>query len=766
MSYELETAILEGGLKNIHFFEGRLLTARDLREEQHVHRMHRRRLAQAIGVGVARGLRVRIADEQATKPAELVVTAGIGITPGGDVLELSNDVHVVLERPTANGEVESLFHDCTPAGEQPDSSGFGVYLLVVSPASGYEEFALESGLRDNGRAKGCGRRYVVEGVRFRLELVLGLNAGASSPVAAEAASLIGSEAEPSVSKLRNLLARFFIGSEDIGAFLRDPSSTELSSYGPIDAMRGSLARLLGCDLPLAVMHWTPHGLSFVDDWSVRRRPHQTGSSSWSALVSERTLAEGEAAYRQFLQHAEQLAARTDAATLQARDFLRFLPAAGVVPIRSGAHTSGFEVASFFNGLSVRGPQVVPGAAAADLIASSFRYPPIDLHDPDTIALYHFEENQPPSGPTSPPTGSYLVFASRHLPRIEEHSEGPPEIVRLEPAGEFAVGDTLRIVGKGFGDPAENVVSFTYSGEQKTLQTFATGSHEELLILEVPLLTTLPDTGDVVTLSVHNPRGADSTLMLVRPATAVVVAGNVLVAQPTTSSTILDAGVHVFTFEVTGLVNLDETFDLEVGLSASGAAPSAWEARAVDPDGDTITTVDIPARTPAGGSTVLVRVEVTIPDDADGSAELTLTVTAQSDATIRDTSETFTIVVGDAPEQPATITFTLIELSGDVDGSLAPDKVLIGAAGGTLVYEMHGPSAGTYEVHAVTPEAPWTITLDDSTVDTGGTVSGRVRFEVGTAVGAADTVLRVQVRLQNDSSVFGSIEQLVGFDSGN
>jgi hypothetical protein len=50
--------ILQGGIHQVNFFNGRLLTATDLRDEQAANRQQHRQLGQAAGSGVVYGLEV------------------------------------------------------------------------------------------------------------------------------------------------------------------------------------------------------------------------------------------------------------------------------------------------------------------------------------------------------------------------------------------------------------------------------------------------------------------------------------------------------------------------------------------------------------------------------------------------------------------------------------------------------------------------------------------------------------------------------------
>ena len=54
MSIELLQPLLEDGIRNVNFFNGRLLSAEDMRAEQVASRLQHQLLGQAIGEGIAR----------------------------------------------------------------------------------------------------------------------------------------------------------------------------------------------------------------------------------------------------------------------------------------------------------------------------------------------------------------------------------------------------------------------------------------------------------------------------------------------------------------------------------------------------------------------------------------------------------------------------------------------------------------------------------------------------------------------------------------
>ncbi|MCK7496558.1 MAG: hypothetical protein MZW92_40825 [Comamonadaceae bacterium] len=108
-------------------------------------------------------------------------------------------------------------------------NGVGVYVLVMSPAAGYKDRAPMSGLGDAGVVKGCGSRYVSEGVRFRLVEPPIVDAAERPDAAADALlrELLTGPEPPTrddpqrLSLLRNLVAHRLLASEDLrGRFRR------------------------------------------------------------------------------------------------------------------------------------------------------------------------------------------------------------------------------------------------------------------------------------------------------------------------------------------------------------------------------------------------------------------------------------------------------------------------------------------------------------------------------------------------------------------
>src|SRR5262249_50056447 len=111
---QLLEPVLTGGIKDAHFFNGRILTADDLRTMQAAARQHNAQLGRAIGDGVAYGLEVTPAAGAAASATSVVlhVNRGLALNRLGEQIALSAAVDVALVRSPAAADVEGLFQVC------------------------------------------------------------------------------------------------------------------------------------------------------------------------------------------------------------------------------------------------------------------------------------------------------------------------------------------------------------------------------------------------------------------------------------------------------------------------------------------------------------------------------------------------------------------------------------------------------------------------------------------------------------------------------
>ena len=84
--------IEDGRRQRPRWFDGRFLAARDLIREQQYFLTREADLGQAAGSGVAEGLTIA----QASEAQSLVISAGHGITPSGELVLLPSDLTVRL----------------------------------------------------------------------------------------------------------------------------------------------------------------------------------------------------------------------------------------------------------------------------------------------------------------------------------------------------------------------------------------------------------------------------------------------------------------------------------------------------------------------------------------------------------------------------------------------------------------------------------------------------------------------------------------------
>lgn len=384
----LETALLDGGLQFVNFFEGRILTGRDLRDEQAAAERARRRLGRAIGPGVAHGFTVAVeAPGGASTAPALRVSPGLAVAPDGRALGLSDPAVVTLARGAAS-EVAPTTGPFGPCAVGPGSvelpAEVGVFLLTVGPAEGFEEEAPKAGLDGGGAggADGCGRRYLTQGVRFRLIRLAPSLLGADAFEAATIAALIGQPGAEARARLRNLSAFACLGAGRAADFAADPfaRSGGVSAWGRWGALdqlaAGSAPALTACEVPLALLSWTFAGIGFLDMWGVRRRclpPALDGD--WPRIAAAARHAETDAMIAQFQGHLTGLTAQGLNATA-----LRWLPPAGFLPMADAAARS-------FLGDIVAGPTIdLPAARLFAVIDAARSHPPVDIAAEQSVRL--------------------------------------------------------------------------------------------------------------------------------------------------------------------------------------------------------------------------------------------------------------------------------------------------------------------------------------------------------------------------------------------
>lgn len=401
---ELEQAILEQGLRSVNFFNGRLLTAHDLRREQEARHTGDRRLGRVLGDGVAFGLEVREHPDSTAQEPLVTVAKGLAVNRKGQALRLTAEMTLALVRKTkAAAEAEATFAQCGPLQTGTYVAGPGVYLLTIAPATAREGKALTSGFDPYGGK--CNTDAIVETVQCRL-----ISIDASQPGLAAPAPQVRDE-----SLFRNQLAMLCLGA----AKPVDPFAPV--SMDPVVKLAGKT--LTECDVPLALLYWTlSGGIRFIDMWAVRRRitkPSPVGA--WDVVVGDRRRSEAEAMFLQFQEHSEELrTSLTAPQSVVGTQYFQYLPAAGVLTMAGFGTVKGFDYVKFFETKTYRAPVFIEGARVEALLRDSFAYPPVDLQSKEMIWLYFVRENRQAIDSTLVNRPKpYVIFANGHMPFVGE-----------------------------------------------------------------------------------------------------------------------------------------------------------------------------------------------------------------------------------------------------------------------------------------------------------------------------------------------------------
>lgn len=391
---ELQQPIVDGGIRLVNFFNGRMLTARDLTREQISNREMDRRLGQAAGEGIVYGFEVSAPPD---KSPVLTVEPGLAVNRQGQTLWLQDQTQVTLVRKASASAATTTFGECHDLQSGTYIAGAGIYLFTVAPAETREGRAVTSAL--NTGSVSCNTDALVSGLQFRLiQIALPLTPAELSDV----------------NHLRNLIAYKCFGVTDTQSFVKDPFGPDLTKYGLLDSLRPNL--LTDCDVPLGVLYWTlSGGIHFVDMWSVRRQLTRVkNTDSLSPLLADRRASEGSAVILQFQEQARSLLGSEPFPELiTVSDYFRYLPPAGILPLKLGS-TQGFSLNTFFNGVVCRVPEYIDGSLVRALLREAVNYEPIDLASGEMIWLYKVRQAER-SVAEGTIVQQYVVFTSPQVP---------------------------------------------------------------------------------------------------------------------------------------------------------------------------------------------------------------------------------------------------------------------------------------------------------------------------------------------------------------
>lgn len=409
----LLTPILNGGIQNVNFVNGRVLTAADMTAERAANLQRQRLLGTCLGDGVAWGLEVTLSPSSAAFGTQVVhVTAGVSVNRNGDILQLASDTDVTLAAlAQATPANSALFAPCQPP--QTQLTNPGIYLLTLLPASGYQGQAPVTQLNSGGVGTSCTSQFSTAGVQFRLAPITLASTGTGlQPTLYVLANQIQTQLNsnvsaaslaPALSQLRNGLAYACFGVEQWEAYPANPFEflSASPSLGLIDQAR-SAGLLTGCEVALALLYWTPGGLQFIDLWSVRRRLTAGAiTDQWPLLVGDRRRSDAEAMFLQFEDQVQSiLAGGTNLASVTADSYFMYLPPAGILPVTSDGisavtgtpATPAFDLPAFFGAHASKDVATTDGDLLRAIFSTALDYEPIQLAETGEIQLYLVWEN--------------------------------------------------------------------------------------------------------------------------------------------------------------------------------------------------------------------------------------------------------------------------------------------------------------------------------------------------------------------------------------
>lgn len=408
MALGIDSVFTTEGTTNVNFFNGRILTAEDLRSFAEAGAEHRRRLGRAIGPGLASGLRATTAGGMMVR-----VTEGVAVNGLGDVIRLPVDVDVnVGQAPsTPDSPPTTLFAECPGArSDDLDTTvvGGAFYLLTIRPAS--ENVGQAPGADPSGLGTVCGPGWTRDGVRFRR---VGLDLGRlfAHPEVSLPEGVFSLTDPVSRSRLRSELAHLFLGTPWLIAQGREPDAPVQLEQAWVDA------NLDRCEVPIALMGIRGSQIVLVDEWAVRRPPthrEPEPSHGWELLLDGRRRSVGVGAVLQF--HA-QLAQRIDESeSVEAISDFGYLPAAGILPRVTGLFGPAPSIDQtslpFLEGLPHRIGDLFVGAHEVEpILRSAAPATPISLSAPrGPINVFHVVDSERSEQP-------YAVFV------YQEHWSG-------------------------------------------------------------------------------------------------------------------------------------------------------------------------------------------------------------------------------------------------------------------------------------------------------------------------------------------------------
>jgi len=315
------------------WFDGRFLAAADLRREQNYFLRRQAAFGQAAGPGILHGLTVdQGSSGQIATNETLIIRAGVGITPSGELVMISSDLTIQLTDLADQENLDEQF-GVSESPQQPARTRTGIYVIVL-------------------------RR-----VKFTANPIVSYPSSLGTAPVAQDGDIVEATAV-SLIPYPNPITN------------SDPATQQAMLARQI-FLEGSFISLPDSVLPLAMVGLDRNAIQWLDMFLVRR---ESGPQTSAVRLDLSDPATQQACLLQYDAKLKAIVGSLAANTaINATTYFQALPPAGALPIASINTTSFTQV--FFPPLTNVRLSLVPSDELPALIEEGISLPPIDLTQP-------------------------------------------------------------------------------------------------------------------------------------------------------------------------------------------------------------------------------------------------------------------------------------------------------------------------------------------------------------------------------------------------
>lgn len=338
------------------------------------------------------------------------------------------------------------------------------------------------------------------------------------------------------------------------------------------------------------------------------------------------------------------------------------------------------------------------------------------------------------------------------------------IYSILPSSDVVMGTEVRLIGRGFGIAAENVVTID---DAVSITTFKEGSTDNQLIFTMPLII-FSGGSKPAKIRVSNPRGFYETTFTLTSGTPTSVEGTIRFDPPASfQRTAATGGPNVLSgaiikFPVKISTNLDETFTL---TPSTPATMPGWTASIVDSSGAARSSELLVAKNEAGTQFemfVLIQGATTT-----GPGSVRLTVTSKRNSVLSRAADlSFNLGVPPLPTATVSVTLRSANPPARPDGALVKISPTATTLSAILEFDALLPTVDTggeiYTATATVTGAGWTVTpatVDSPNLSAGAPPLFRPAFRVTASSNTVGPMtLTITVRSDRNSAHFGVLNQ--------